>query len=114
MYMYYVYSMTCMIQVCMPIHTCIKSLLPLCSPRYMCVEAMKQKHGCIAVFFRQSSFPLSADPPFEQVRCCSIFCRRSCPCTTTTCPYTFAGFPSCGIFTPTLTIPVKQQVETTG
>ena len=63
--MYYVYSMTCMIQVCMPIHTCIKSLLPLCSPRYMCVEAMKQKQRCIAVFFRQFFFvdPLSLFQP---------------------------------------------------
>ena len=40
--------------------------------------------------------------------------RQSCPCTTATCPYVFARFPSCGIFTPTRTIPVKQRVETTG
>jgi hypothetical protein len=39
--------------------------------------------------------------------------RQTCPCTTTTCSYLFARFPSCGIFTPTRTIPVKQQVETT-
>ena len=29
------------------------------------------------------------------------------------CLYPFARFPSCGIFTPTRTSPVKQQVETT-
>ena len=40
--------------------------------------------------------------------------RQTCPCTTATCPYTFARFPCCGIFTPTRTIPVKQQLETTG
>jgi hypothetical protein len=33
--------------------------------------------------------------------------RQTCPCTTATCPYRFARFPSCGIFTPTRTIPVK-------
>ena len=40
--------------------------------------------------------------------------RQNCPCTDTTCSYTFAGFPSRGIFTPTRTVPVKQQLETTG
>ena len=40
--------------------------------------------------------------------------RQTCSCTTATCPYMFARFPSCGIFTPTRTIPVKQRVETTG
>ena len=40
--------------------------------------------------------------------------RQSCSCTTAPCPYLFARFPSCGIFTPTRTIPVKQRVETTG
>ena len=40
--------------------------------------------------------------------------RQTCLCTTATCPYVFARFPSCGIFTPTRTSPVKQRVETTG
>jgi hypothetical protein len=40
--------------------------------------------------------------------------RQTCSCTTATCSYTFARFPSCGIFIPTRTIPVKQRVETTG
>jgi hypothetical protein len=40
--------------------------------------------------------------------------RQTCPCTAATCLYTFAWFPSCGIFTPTRTVPVKQRVETTG
>ena len=40
--------------------------------------------------------------------------RQTCSCTTATCLYRFARFPSCGIFTPTRTIPVKQRVETTG
>ena len=40
--------------------------------------------------------------------------RQTCSCTTATCPYPFARFPSCGIFIPTRTSPVKQQVETTG
>ena len=40
--------------------------------------------------------------------------RQTCSCTMATCPYTFARFPSCGIFTPTRTSPVKQPVETTG
>ena len=40
--------------------------------------------------------------------------RQTCPDTTATCSYVFARFPSCGIFTPTRTIPVKQRVETTG
>ena len=31
-----------------------------------------------------------------------------------TCEYRFARFPSCGIFIPTRTSPVKQRVETTG
>ena len=40
--------------------------------------------------------------------------RQTCPCTTaTSCPYMFVRFPSCGIFTPTRTSPVKQPVETT-
>ena len=39
--------------------------------------------------------------------------RQTCPCTTAPCLYTFARFPSCGIFAPTRTIPVKQRVETT-
>ena len=39
--------------------------------------------------------------------------RQTCLCTMTTCSYMFARFPSCGIFTPTRTIPVKQQLETT-
>ena len=29
--------------------------------------------------------------------------RQTCPCTTATCLYRFARFPSCGIFTPTRT-----------
>jgi hypothetical protein len=33
--------------------------------------------------------------------------RQTCPCTTV------VRFPSCGIFTPTRTIPVNQRVETT-
>jgi hypothetical protein len=40
--------------------------------------------------------------------------RQTCPCTMATRSCTFARFPSCGIFTPTRTIPVKQQLETTG
>ena len=40
--------------------------------------------------------------------------RQRYPGTTATCLYRFARFPSCGIFTPTRTIPVKQRVETTG
>ena len=40
--------------------------------------------------------------------------RQTCSCTTATCLCLFARFPSCGIFTPTRTIPVKQRVETTG
>ena len=40
--------------------------------------------------------------------------RQTCSCTTFTWPYTFVRFPSCGIFTPTRTSPVKQGVETTG
>ena len=39
--------------------------------------------------------------------------RQTCTRTTATCPYRFARFPSCGIFTPTRTNPVKQRVETT-
>ena len=39
--------------------------------------------------------------------------RQTCPRTTATCPYPFARFPSCGIFAPTRTLPVKQRVETT-
>jgi hypothetical protein len=37
--------------------------------------------------------------------------RQTCICTTATCLYLFVRFPSCGIFTPTRTIPVKQRVE---
>jgi hypothetical protein len=33
--------------------------------------------------------------------------RQTCACTTATFSYPFARFPSCGIFTPTRTIPVK-------
>ena len=40
--------------------------------------------------------------------------RQTCLCTAATCPYLFARFPSCGIFTSTRTSPVKQRVETTG
>jgi len=32
--------------------------------------------------------------------------RQTCPCTMATCPYRFARFPSCGIFTPTRIFPV--------
>ena len=39
--------------------------------------------------------------------------RQTCSCATITCSFQFARFPSCGIFTPTRAIPVKQQVETT-
>ena len=31
--------------------------------------------------------------------------RQTCPCTMATCPYRFARFPSCGIFSSTRTIP---------
>jgi len=34
--------------------------------------------------------------------------------TVATCLYPFARFPSCGIFTPARTSPVKQRLETTG
>ena len=40
--------------------------------------------------------------------------RQTRSCTTIRRSYTFARFPSCGIFTPTRTSPVKQRVETTG
>ena len=40
--------------------------------------------------------------------------RQTCSCTTATRPYAFARFPSCGIFTPTRTIPVTITSETTG
>ena len=40
--------------------------------------------------------------------------RQTCSRTMTKCLYVFARFPSCGIFTPTRTNPVKQQLETTG
>ena len=33
--------------------------------------------------------------------------RAPCPRTVSGCPYMFARFPSCGIFTPTRAIPVK-------
>ena len=33
--------------------------------------------------------------------------RQTCPCTTATCLYQFARFPSCGIFILTRAIPVK-------
>ena len=39
--------------------------------------------------------------------------RQTCSCTTATCPYPFVRIPSCGIFTPNRTSPVKQRVETT-
>ena len=39
--------------------------------------------------------------------------RQTCPRTMATCSYPFARFPSCGIFTPTRTIPMKQRIETT-
>ena len=39
--------------------------------------------------------------------------RQTCSCIVHRCLYVFARFPSCGIFTPTRTISVKQQVETT-
>ena len=39
--------------------------------------------------------------------------RQTCSCTTATSLYAFARFPSCGIFTPTRTSPVKHRVETT-
>ena len=45
--------------------------------------------------------------------------RQTCPCSTTTCLYLFAQFPSCGIFTPTRTISsenyeLKQQGDGAG
>ena len=40
--------------------------------------------------------------------------RQTCSCTTATCSYVFARFPSCGIFTPSRTISSAQRVETTG
>ena len=40
--------------------------------------------------------------------------RQTCSSTNATCLYRFVRFPSCGIFVPTRTIPVKQRVETTG
>ena len=40
--------------------------------------------------------------------------RQTCSCTIATCPCKFVRFPSGGIFTTTRTIPVKQQLETTG
>ena len=36
------------------------------------------------------------------------------PCTMATCPYTFARFPSCGIFTPTRTMPVHNELKQQG
>ena len=35
-------------------------------------------------------------------------------CTTATCPYRFARFPSCGIFIPTRTIPVNNELKQQG
>ena len=40
--------------------------------------------------------------------------RQTCSCTTATCPYQFARFPSCGIFTPTRTIPVNNELKQQG
>ena len=45
--------------------------------------------------------------------------RQTCTCTTATCPYQFARFPSCGIFIPTRTISsenyeLKQQGDGAG
>ena len=40
--------------------------------------------------------------------------RQTCSCTTTTCPYWFAQFPSCAIFTPTRTIPVNNELKQQG
>ena len=40
--------------------------------------------------------------------------RQTCPCTTATCPYRFARFPSCGIFTPTRTIPENNKWKQQG
>ena len=40
--------------------------------------------------------------------------RQTCPCTTATCPYRFARFPFCGIFTPTRTIPVHNELKQQG
>ena len=40
--------------------------------------------------------------------------RQTCSCTTATCPYRFARFPSCGIFTPTRTIPVNNELKQQG
>ena len=40
--------------------------------------------------------------------------RQTCSCTTATCLCVSARFPSCGIFTPSRTIPVKQQGDGAG
>ena len=40
--------------------------------------------------------------------------RQTCPRTITTCPYTSARFPSCGIFTPTRTSPVNNELKQQG
>jgi hypothetical protein len=37
--------------------------------------------------------------------------RQPCSCTMTTCQYRFARFPSCGIFIPTCTIPVSNELK---
>ena len=40
--------------------------------------------------------------------------RQTCPRTTATCSYTFAQFLCCGIFTPTRTIPVNNELKQQG
>ena len=40
--------------------------------------------------------------------------RQTCSRTTTTCSYRFARFPSCGIFTPTRTIPLNNELKQQG
>jgi hypothetical protein len=40
--------------------------------------------------------------------------RQTCLCTTATCPYRFARFPSCGIFTPTRTSSVHNKLKQQG
>ena len=37
--------------------------------------------------------------------------RQTCPCTIATCSYRFARFPSGGIFTPTRTNPVNNELK---
>ena len=36
--------------------------------------------------------------------------QQTCPCTTSVCPYLFARFPLRGIFKPTRTIPVNNEL----